>query len=147
MARVSQRNSTVLRAVERQVQMPLRHPDAIEVPWDYQIERAERCRSLGMAIEACAIEAGLDVDKQVSEALGYDKAQLSRWQSGAEGIKSEKLLRIQQWCGNYIPLLWLIANADFDPRSLRKRETRLERENRLLREENAALRRSMVTPV
>ena len=44
-------------------------------------------------------------------------------------------------CGNDAPLLWMLQRRGYDLYSLRKRETETERENRLLREEVAALRR------
>lgn len=123
----------------------MRSPDATELDMAYQIERAERCRSLGQAITACIHDAGLDFDKQVSAQLGYDKAQLSRWQSDAEGIKSEKLKRIMDWCGNVIPLLFLVGEYGFETRSMHRKESLVEKQNRELREENAALRRVLMS--
>lgn len=139
MSQVSQRHSTSVRAVE-QLTIPLRCADALDVPFEYAIARARECRTLGDAIKACAAAAGLDLDKQVSEPLRFDKAQLSRWESGQEGIKWEKLKRVMDWCGNVIPTIWMNIQAGFDPYSLRKFETETERENRMLREQVAALR-------
>lgn len=107
----------------------------------YQIQRALECGSFGASMTACAIAAGLDHDKQVSLPLGLDKGQFSRWQSDSEGIKATRFRRVMQWCGNAIPLLWLINDAGFDPFSIRQRESQLEKRNRELSEENAALRR------
>ena len=103
-----------------------------------------REQSLGGAIELCAKAAGFTFDKELQMALGADKAQFSRWQSGAEGIVWPKLVRLMDHCGNDAPLLWMAHARGYDLNSLRHRETELERRNRLLTEENAALRRVML---
>lgn len=128
----SQRHTTSPRLVE-QLQIAMRSPDALDVPFEYAIARARECRTLGDAIKACAAAAGLDLDKQVSEPLRFDKAQLSRWESGQEGIKWEKLKRIMDWCGNVIPILWMNIQAGFDPYSLRIAESHAEK---IVREAN-----------
>lgn len=76
--------------------------------------------------------------------LGVDKAQFSRWQSGSEGVVWPKLEKLMDVCGNDAPLLWMAYQRGFDLHSLRQRETETERQNRLLREENAALRRVLL---
>lgn len=110
-------------------------------------EEVMRERSLGGAIELCAKVAGFALDKELQLALGVDKAQFSRWQSGQEGVVWPKLVRLMDVCGNDAPLLWMLHQRNFDLASLRRRETEVERENRLLREENAALRRALVRSV
>lgn len=100
-----------------------------------------REKSLGAAISLCAKVAGFDLDKELQMRLGVDKAQFSRWLSGTEGIVWPKFVALMDACGNDAPLLWMLHQRGFDLSSLRKRETETERENRLLREENAALRR------
>lgn len=44
-------------------------------------------------------------------------------------------------CGNDAPVLWMSHQRGWDLYSMRKYETETQRENRMLREENAALRR------
>lgn len=44
-------------------------------------------------------------------------------------------------CGNDAPVLWMLQQRGYDLHSVRRLETAVERENRLLREENEALRR------
>lgn len=44
-------------------------------------------------------------------------------------------------CGNHVPVLWQFHQSGYDLESVRRRESELERELRLAREENAALRR------
>jgi len=44
-------------------------------------------------------------------------------------------------CGNDAPLLWMLSQRGYDLHSVRKLESETERQNRRLREENAALRR------
>ena len=57
-------------------------------------DEIERKQSLGKAIEFCAELAGYSYDKTLEDVLNksgckVDKTQLSRWQSGGEGIKWE----------------------------------------------------------
>lgn len=111
---------------------------------DVRPEEVSRERSLGGAIELCAKVAGFTFDKELQLALGVDKAQFSRWQSGQEGVVWPKLSRLMDHCGNDAPLLWMLHERNYDLASLRRRETEVERENRLLREENVALRRALV---
>lgn len=103
-----------------------------------------RERTFGGSIDLCAKAAGYAFDKELQLALGVDKAQFSRWQSGTEGIVWPKLERLMDHCGNDAPVLWQLHQRGYDLHSLRKLETETERENRLLREENAALRRVLI---
>lgn len=52
-----------------------------------------------------------------------------------------KFVKLMDVCGNDAPLLWMLNQRGYDLHSLRKQESETERQNRLLREENAALRR------
>jgi hypothetical protein len=103
-----------------------------------------RRTTFGASIELCAQVAGFALDKELQLALGVDKAQFSRWQSGTEGVLWPKLERLMDKCGNDVPVLWQLHQRGYDLGSLRKRETELERELREAREENAALRRVLV---
>lgn len=104
-------------------------------------EEVAREKTLGGAIELCAKLQGFQLDKELSSALKVDKAQFSRWHSGTEGIHWPKLTSLMDACGNDAPLLWMLHDRGYDLHSLRRKESETERENRLLREENAALRR------
>lgn len=104
-------------------------------------EEIAREKTLGGALELCAKLQGFTLDKELATALKVDKAQFSRWHSGTEGIQWSKFVALMDACGNDAPLLWMIHNRGYDLHSLRRLETETERENRLLREENAALRR------
>lgn len=115
---------------------------AVEVP----LSEVVRKPSLGKAIEYCAELAGYGYDKELEKALNergvkVDNTQLTRWRQGSEGIKWEKFAGLMDVCGNDAPLLWMVHARGFDVSSIRRIETAVERENRLLREENAALRR------
>ena len=112
------------------------------------IEEIPRKPTLGKALEYCAELAGYSYDKQIEQALNkhgchIDKTQLSRWQQGSEGIKWEKLSALMDVCGNDAPLFWMLHQRGYDLHTLRKLETEFQRQNRLLREENAALRRAL----
>lgn len=100
--------------------------------------------TLGGAIELCAKVAGFDFDKTLQLALRVDKGQFSRWQNGQEGVKWPSLQRLMDHCGNDAPVLWMAYARGYDLHAMRKRETELEKANRQLREENAALRRVLV---
>lgn len=104
-------------------------------------EEVARKQSLGAAIELCAEVGGYTLDKTLQAELGVDKAQFSRWQSGTEGVTWPKFAKLMDLCGNDAPVLWMLHQRGYDLASVRRRETTTERENRMLREENAALRR------
>ena len=109
-------------------------------------DEVRRKPSLGKALEYCAELAGYAYDKQLEDALRrhgcpVDKTQLSRWQQGSEGIKWDRFVALMDVCGNDAPVLWMLHQRGYDLHGLRRLESDTERENRLLREENAALRR------
>jgi hypothetical protein len=116
----------------------------LAIPVPVRPEEIEREKSLGGAIELCAKLAGYSLDKELQQELGVDKAQFSRWHSGTEGIVYPKLRRLMDTCGNDAPVLWMMYDRGFDLHSFRRRENETERENRRLREENAALRRVLL---
>jgi hypothetical protein len=113
----------------------------LALPVPLNPDEVKRKKSLGGAIELCATVGGFDLDKELQLILGVDKAQFSRWQSGTEGVVWPKFTRLMDACGNDAPLLWMLHDRGYDLHALRKLETEVERENRSLREENAALRR------
>jgi len=113
----------------------------VSLPVEIRPEEVARKQSLGDAIQLCAELAGFGLDKSLQQRLDVDKAQFSRWQSGTEGIVWPKFARLMDVCGNDAPLLWMLHQRGYDLHSVRKLESVTERENRLLREENAALRR------
>jgi plasmid maintenance system antidote protein VapI len=121
--------------------------DQLSIPIPLNVEEVMRKKSLGAAIELCANVGGYDLDKQLQQLLCVDKAQFSRWQSGTEGVCWPKLVKLMDACGNDAPLLWMNFDRGFDLHAMRRRETEIERENRLLREENAAMRRVLVGSV
>lgn len=116
----------------------------LSLPVPLNPDEVTRKKSLGAAIELCANAGGYDLDKTLQMELGVDKAQFSRWQSGAEGIVWPKLTKLMDKCGNDAPVLWMLFDRGYDLHSIRRQETAVERENRRLREENAALRRVLV---
>ncbi len=113
----------------------------LAIPVPVRPEEVAREKTLGGAIELCAKVAGFDLDKELQMRLGADKAQFSRWQSGTEGILWPKLRKLMDACGNNAPVLWMLHDCGYDLHTIRRTEDKVERENRLLREENAALRR------
>lgn len=113
----------------------------LALPVDIRPEEVARKASLGNAIELCAELAGFSLDKELQQQVGADKAQFSRWLSGQEGIVWPKFVKLMDVCGNDAPLLWMLHQRGYDLHSVRKSETETEKQNRLLREENAALRR------
>lgn len=115
----------------------------LSIPTVVTPTEVSREQSLGGAIDLCAKVAGFSFDKELQLALGVDKAQFSRWQSGAEGIVWPKLAKLMDHCGNDAPVLWMAHTRGYDLNAMRRRETETERENRELREENTALRRAL----
>lgn len=115
----------------------------LAIPVKVRSEEVERKKSLGAAIELCAELAGYALDKSLQQEIAVDKAQFSRWKSGEEGILWPKFVRLMDVCGNDAPLLWMLHARGYDLDSVRRRETELQRENRVLREANAVLRQAL----
>jgi hypothetical protein len=103
------------------------------------VNEIAREKTLGGAIDLMAKAAGLE-GKQIQDALKTDKAQWSRWIDGKEGIVWPKLEMAMDHCGNDAPLLWMNCRRGYDLSSLRRKETELERQVRMLQEENELLR-------
>lgn len=106
------------------------------IPTEVTPSEIARETTLGGAIGLCAKVAGLE-PKAVQTELKTDKAQFSRWLDDKEGIVWEKLSRLMDLCGNDAPLLWMLHTRGYEVTSLRKRESSIERENRLLKEQLA----------
>lgn len=115
-------------------------------PSHVTLQEVARERTLGGSIDLCVKAAGL-TPKQVQDELKTDKAQFSRWTDGKEGIVWPKLVGLMDLCGNDAPVLWMLLDRNYDPSSLRRVETELERQNRMLREENVALKRVLAAGI
>jgi hypothetical protein len=91
------------------------------------------------AIKLCISVAGFESDKQVYAELEIDAGHWSRIMRGEAHFPVDKLPALMDLCGNEAPLIWLAYARGYDPISLRKRETDVERENRELRDRLAAM--------
>ena len=131
----TQRHSTRLIEVAQPVQLGL--------PTEVTPQEVAREKTLGGAIDLCVKAAGKE-PKELQIVARADKAQWSRWVSGQEGIVWPKLSAVMDECGNDAPVMWMLHARGYDLHSLRRLETETERENRKLREENAALRRVLM---
>lgn len=112
----------------------------IAIPTEVSAQEIAREKTLGGAIGLCAKAAGYE-PKDLLLTFKWDKAQWSRWESGQEGIVYPKLKQVMDHCGNDAPVLWMFHDRGYDLGHVIKRETELQRQNRLLKEENLALRR------
>lgn len=116
----------------------------VALPVEIRPEEVARKQTLGGALELCAELAGFTLDKELQQVIGVDKAQFSRWTSGTEGIVWPKFSKLMDACGNDAPVLWMLHQRGYDLSSVRRLESETEKDNRRLREENAALRRVLV---
>ena len=98
-------------------------------PSEITPQEVARETTLGGAISLCAKAAGLE-PKEVQAVLKTDKAQWSRWESGAEGVVWPKFSALMDACGNDAPLLWMLHARGYDLTSLRRKESELERKLR-----------------
>lgn len=112
----------------------------IALPVVVRLDEIAREKSLGASIELCAKSAGFELDKELQQQLGVDKAQFSRWQSGTEGITWPKLAKLMDTCGNDAPVLWMLYQRGYDLTSIHKRQTETERRLQAAEEELAAER-------
>ena len=115
----------------------------LAIPIEVNPAELSRKPTMGAAIALCAELAGME-PKQIQGRLHMDKGQWSRWESGTEGVIWPKLSALMDACGNDAPLLWMLHQRGYDLHSVRKLESETEAQNRLLREEVAALRRVLL---
>lgn len=76
-------------------------------------------------------------DKTVSIEIGVDAAILSKAQSGQARLSEQHMDALMDACGSEAWLHYWLVKRGYDPRVLRRMESDLEKENRLLREELA----------
>lgn len=102
--------------------------------------------SMTKAIQMAQTLSGLD-DAQFYGPGGVveHQAQWSRIKGGGpHHFPQDKLNMFMDKCQNEAPMLYLLHSRGYDLSSLRKAETETEKKCRLLREENAALRRVLM---
>lgn len=107
-------------------------------PVHVDLAEIQRQPSWCAALSLCANKSGLH-DKVIAADVGIDNAVWSRIKSGQNAPSGEQLDKLMTRCGNEAPLFWLLLKRGYDPRSLRRIETNVERENRELRERLSAL--------
>lgn len=107
-------------------------------PVHVDLAEVSRQPSWASALSLCANKSGLQ-DKLIAADVGVDNAVWSRFKSGQNAPSGEQLDKLMTRCGNEAPLHWLLLKRGYDPRSLRRIETDVERENRELRERLVAM--------
>ncbi len=80
-------------------------------------------------------------DKSVAIEIGLDAAILSKAQSGQARLSESHMDALMDACGSEAWLHYWLVKRGYDPRSLHRMESDLEKENRLLREELDRTRR------
>lgn len=80
-------------------------------------------------------------DKTVAIEIGLDAAILSKAQSGQARLSEAHMDALMDACGSEAWLHYWLVKRGYDPRSLHRMESDLEKENRLLREELDRTRR------
>lgn len=86
-----------------------------------------------------AIENSRLQDKTVALEIGTDAGTLSKAKAGQARLNDEAMDRLMDLTGCEAPLIAWLLRRGYDPRSLRRFETDVERENRDLRERMEAL--------
>ena len=102
-------------------------------PVDVDLAEIRRQPNWASVLSLCANKSGLQ-DKLIAADIGVDNATWSRVKSGQNALSGDQLDKLMDRCGNEAPLFWLLLRRGYDPRSLRRIESDIERENRQLRE-------------
>lgn len=92
------------------------------------------------ALRFMARSSGLQ-DKALAVEIGVDNATFSRALSGQARLSDEQIERFMDAAGSEAWLCWWNARRGYDPASMRRIETDVERENRELREQVARMER------
>lgn len=132
---VTQRNAKLLGDVVPLELRVKRHP----VPVDLSRPALDAIKNHGHACSKCAEAAGVQ-DKTVIADLSYDEdakvdgATWSRIKANTAAASWETRDALMDAMGNELPLMWELHKRGWDPSSLRRYESDVERENRELRE-------------
>lgn len=110
------------------VRRPLR--EIPEAAWNWPSEAA--------AIAWMIATSGLQ-EKTVAIEVGIDPSTLAKVKQGTARPSEEHLEGFMDTCGSEAWLFYWLLRRGYDPRSLRRFESDIERENRQLRERMAAL--------
>lgn len=73
-------------------------------------------------------------DKTIAIEIGVDSAVLSKVQNGQARLSEAHTNALMDACGSEAWLFYWLLKRNYDPRSLRRIESEIERENRELRE-------------
>lgn len=112
------------------------------VPVDLSRAALDAIKNHGHACAKCAEAAGA-LDKTVVADLSYDdeaKVDAPTWsriKSNVAAASWETRNALMDAMGNELPLMWELHKRGYDPSSLRRYESDVERENRELREKLA----------
>lgn len=120
---------------------------AVSAALDLRVRRPERqipesdyakLTNEAAAIRYCCEHSGLQ-DKTIAIEVGTDPATLSKAKAGQARLSDHQLALLEDLTGLRGVLFAALLCRGFDPRSLRRWETDVERENRELRERLDAL--------
>lgn len=90
------------------------------------------------AVQYACENSGLQ-DKSIAIEIGVDPAVLSKAKAGQARLNDDALDALMDATGIEAPLFALLLRRGYDPRSLRRFENEVERENRELRERLSSL--------
>lgn len=121
-------------SLELRVRRPLKnHSIADWQAWTSEPKvLSDMCKSSGLQDKTIALETGID------------PAVLSKTQTGTARLKETDLDALMDACGSEAWLMYWLLKRGYDPLSLRRIESDLEKENRLLREKLDQVERDRV---
>lgn len=120
--------------------------NAVSIALDLRVKRPERpipeadffkLSSEAAAVRYCCENSGLQ-DKTIAAEIHTDAATLSKAKAGQARLSDHQLAALEDLSGLRAVTVANLLMRGLDPRSVRKLETELERENRELREKLAA---------
>lgn len=120
---------------------------AVSAALDLRVKRPERAIpdtdlpklvSEAAAVRYCCEHSGLQ-DKTIAIEIGADPAVLSKAKAGQARLSDHQLELLEDLTGIRAVMFAALLRRGFDPRSVRRWETDVERENRELRERLDAL--------
>ena len=112
------------------------------VPVDF--DSLPTIQTFAHAVAKCPEIAGAQ-DKVVALDTQIDAPTWARIKNGEAGVKGDFLERLMDAYGNDLPLFWLALRRGYDPRSLRRLETEVERELRAERDRRIAAEDELAT--